>query len=89
MSLICALRLNTSQNRSFADTSFGRNSDLTLRLEYVNVIPDAGKNANGFHYSSRKSKIVARNVLEAEIFAAVRAFDYVSALRATLNNVRG
>lgn len=70
----------------FSDASFPSNPDHTSRLGFVIVFADRHVNANILQYSSFKSKRFTLSLFVSKLFSALHAFDYVSTLRATIND---
>ena len=55
--------------RAFADASFATNHDRTSQFGHILMLCDKQNNAFILHYTSYKSRRVARSVLGAEIYA--------------------
>jgi hypothetical protein len=75
---------NTLRLVAFSDSSYANNSDLSSQLGYLCVLADGTDACNVIHYTSYKSRRVARSVLGGELHAFVDAFDYAYLLKRDL-----
>jgi hypothetical protein len=90
------LDLPTARLFVFVDGSFANNRDLTSQLGFVIVLANetAVNDGNEFtirgnlvHFSSTKSKRVARSVLASEVYGMVAGVDMTYAIASTLRMV--
>lgn len=83
------LDISTLRVVVYSDAAFATNSDHTSQLGYVVLLCDGNNNCNILHFSSSKSKRVARSVLGSEIYAFADGFDFAYSLRNDIQNVTG
>ena len=78
------LDLKTLHLRSYSDSSFADNSDLTTQLGHIVFLCDNEDNCSILHYSSIKSRRVVRSCLGGEAYALADALDITIAVRTDL-----
>lgn len=71
----------------FFDFNLASNSHLTSQKGYAILHAGNHKNANMFHHSIVKSKQITRRGLAAKSFAALHAFNFLSAMNTTINDL--
>lgn len=64
-----------------------KNKDLSSQLGFIIVIADSHGHTNLLHYSSFKSKRVARSAIAAELFALSHPYDVASTIRITFKEM--
>ena len=83
------LDLNSLRIVVYTDAAFATNKDHTSQLGYLVLLTDDSKKCNVLHYSSSKSKRVARSVLGSEIYAFADGFDFAFCLKKDMENILG
>lgn len=81
------LDIETLRMVVYTDAAFATNSDHLSQLGYLILLCDGKNNCNILHYSSSKSKRVARSVLGSEIYAFADGFDFAYSLRTDIQNI--
>lgn len=66
--------------RAYADASFASNDDLSSQLGYLVFMCDKDDVCHILDFSSKKSKLIVRSIMAAEVYAFVDAFDAVMIL---------
>ena len=74
---------------SYADATFGNNSDQSSQLGMVITICDGRGRCSIIHYASWKCRRVTRSVLAAEAHAFSTCFDFSYALQHEVSNITG
>ena len=78
------VHLPTLRLAVFTDSSFANNLDMSSQIGFVIVIFDQDNKANIVHWASVKCKRVTRSVLAAKLYAMSLGFDYVVAIKSTI-----
>ena len=73
----------------FVDASFAGNADFSSQLWFILTLMDKDGKANVIHYSSTKSRRVARSVLSAELLAMMHDFDITSTISLSVQEIYG
>ena len=81
------LDINSLKIIVYTDAAFSTNADHTSQLGYLIMLSDDSKKCNILHYSSSKSKRVARSVLGSEIYAFADGFDFAFCLKTDLEKI--
>lgn len=83
------LSLDSLQLIVYSDAAFSTNKDHTSQLGYIIMLTDDSHKCNIIHYSSAKSRRVARSVLGSEIYAFADGFDHAYAFKYDLEAMTG
>ena len=71
----------------FIDAALANNRDLSSQLGYVTALMDRKGTADIIHWSSQKSKRIARSALAAELYAMMNGFDASAVLKVSLDQI--
>lgn len=81
------LDINSLKITVYTDAAFSSNLDHSSQLGYLVLLGDASGKCNILHYSSSKSKRVARSVLGSEMYAFADGFDYAFCVKKDLEKI--
>lgn len=81
------LDLKTLKIVIYTDAAFSTNEDHTSQLGFLVLLSDASGKCNILHFSSSKSKRVARSVLGSEIYAFADGFDFAFCVKKDLEMI--
>ena len=73
--------------RDYADASFSTNREHTSQLGYIVLLCDKNDNACVLHFTSYKSRRVARSLLGAETYAFADVYDFVYCVKTDLERI--